>query len=601
MADITQTVRLLMDARKAATEMQRVGRRFDSLNKKVSAIAKTAGIAFAATQIVQFATETAKLAAEAEGVAVAFERLNDPNLLKSLQEATKGTVNNLELMRSSVQAVQLGIDQNQLARYFEFASLRAQQTGQSVDELVSKLVLGVGRQSVLRLDDLGLSAKRLGEEAKKAGDFVKGVGVIIDEELAKGGGVAENTAVNFQQLSAEVDNLKLEIGQGLLPVYKELLLAFRDTAKVASSLGSEELSGWTKFVNILATASPQLNGYAVALQNIDKQKAATVNEATARSQEALNKAVELGLIKADEAIIKNDTLTEQQYKIIAANSALISSYTLQKNAIVDNANSLCELNKELKELAEEANLSKTAAQFAEVQTKIRGVEQQIKAIKTPMVAVVQDIPQKGVEAYKQLGTTLNGVSDAFINQRIQMSQSAAETSAAINQLTVDQEAYNQKLETANGIVSYFGQGLTDVFYSSLINGQSFFKQMGDYLKKLAARFVSAAVAAAALAVAISLIPGLGAAGAAKGLSFGNIFGQLSGLKGVIPGLAEGGIVTGPTLALIGEGKESEAVIPLSKLGQMTGGSETIIPDVRIAGEDLLIVFNRANHNKNRVG
>lgn len=40
----------------------------------------------------------------------------------------------------------------------------------------------------------------------------------------------------------------------------------------------------------------------------------------------------------------------------------------------------------------------------------------------------------------------------------------------------------------------------------------------------------------------------------------------------IPMLAEGGIVTKPTLAMIGEGGESEAVIPLSKLGNFGGNS-----------------------------
>lgn len=39
----------------------------------------------------------------------------------------------------------------------------------------------------------------------------------------------------------------------------------------------------------------------------------------------------------------------------------------------------------------------------------------------------------------------------------------------------------------------------------------------------------------------------------------------------IPKLANGGIVTSPTLALIGEGRESEAVIPLSKLDKMIEG------------------------------
>lgn len=42
----------------------------------------------------------------------------------------------------------------------------------------------------------------------------------------------------------------------------------------------------------------------------------------------------------------------------------------------------------------------------------------------------------------------------------------------------------------------------------------------------------------------------------------------------IPALANGGIVSKPTMALIGEGGESEAVMPLSKLGSMLGTSST---------------------------
>jgi hypothetical protein len=44
----------------------------------------------------------------------------------------------------------------------------------------------------------------------------------------------------------------------------------------------------------------------------------------------------------------------------------------------------------------------------------------------------------------------------------------------------------------------------------------------------------------------------------------------------IPQLAEGGIAMGPTLALIAEGGEPEAVIPLSKLGNLGGGNEVNI-------------------------
>lgn len=55
----------------------------------------------------------------------------------------------------------------------------------------------------------------------------------------------------------------------------------------------------------------------------------------------------------------------------------------------------------------------------------------------------------------------------------------------------------------------------------------------------------------------------------------------------VPRLAEGGIITSPTLALVGEGKESEAVIPLSKLDKMlnndSGSGKSISVTVNMSG------------------
>jgi len=58
--------------------------------------------------------------------------------------------------------------------------------------------------------------------------------------------------------------------------------------------------------------------------------------------------------------------------------------------------------------------------------------------------------------------------------------------------------------------------------------------------------------------------------------------KVTGVVGIpnipsIPALANGGIVTSPTLAMIGEGGESEAVIPLSKLGGMLDGNGGAAP------------------------
>jgi phage-related protein len=51
---------------------------------------------------------------------------------------------------------------------------------------------------------------------------------------------------------------------------------------------------------------------------------------------------------------------------------------------------------------------------------------------------------------------------------------------------------------------------------------------------------------------------------------GGIGSAVGRARGVV-GLASGGIVTKPTLAMVGEGGEPEAVIPLSKMGAMGGG------------------------------
>ena len=68
----------------------------------------------------------------------------------------------------------------------------------------------------------------------------------------------------------------------------------------------------------------------------------------------------------------------------------------------------------------------------------------------------------------------------------------------------------------------------------------------------------------------------------------------------IPALAKGGIVTGPTLALIGEGRESEAVIPLSKLdAMMTGGRQNVIVHGRISGQDILLSSEKATRTRSR--
>ena len=143
-------------------------------------------------------------------------------------------------------------------------------------------------------------------------------------------------------------------------------------------------------------------------------------------------------------------------------------------------------------------------------------------------------------------------------------------------------------------------------------GEASFADMGKFiigqfatiLSQLGQMFIEYGVALMGFqAASISMNPALAiAAGAALVAVAGGIKAHMSKMgEGGIPALAEGGIVTGPTLALIGEGRESEAVIPLSKLNTMMqgGGGQNVVVTGRISGSDILLSNERASRNRTR--
>lgn len=164
---------------------------------------------------VNFVKEGIQMAAVAEGVRNAFNKLNQPNLLANLRAETKGMVNDFLLMQSAVRADKFNIPVEQLGKLLKFAKQRAQETGDSVDYLVNSIIMGIGRKSSLILDNLGISATRLQKEVGEAGDFTKGVINIVNEELEKQGNLALTSAEKAQQSAAKWQNAQLMIGTSL--------------------------------------------------------------------------------------------------------------------------------------------------------------------------------------------------------------------------------------------------------------------------------------------------------------------------------------------------------------------------------------------------
>ena len=95
-------------------------------------------------------------------------------------------------------------------------------------------------------------------------------------------------------------------------------------------------------------------------------------------------------------------------------------------------------------------------------------------------------------------------------------------------------------------------------YDAMQEGASATQALGEMFGRLLRQMAEIVIQSAIFAGIFSLLSG-GAAGG--GMSFLTAFGKILG----IPKMAAGGVATGPTLAMIGEGSESEAVLPLSNL------------------------------------
>lgn len=182
-------------------------------------------------------SEGIRLAANADGVRRAFDKLDRPGMLSELRKATKDTVNDLELMQAAVRAKDFRIPLEDLGKYLQFARLKAQQTGQSVDYLTDSIITGLGRKSLLILDNLGLSAAEVNEEMAKTGDLMTAVAAIVDRQLAQAGENYVSAADKAAQKAAELQNRQMEIGRLLLPLqekwsglFQSLKLGFSDVA-----------------------------------------------------------------------------------------------------------------------------------------------------------------------------------------------------------------------------------------------------------------------------------------------------------------------------------------------------------------------------------
>ena len=198
-----------------------------------------------------------------------------------------------------------------------------------------------------------------------------------------------------------------------------------------------------------------------------------------------------------------------------------------------------------------------------------------------------------------------------------------DTFEPLEKVNLEMEDFSDQVERAEFVSISLGQRLRDAFgemrdfvgpltaaidgtanafgdlFSNIIDGsknafQAFGQALKDVLKQLVATIIKAAVLAALFTV---IFPGSAQAAGGFGALFkGGISGGLNGILS-LEGMYEGGVVTGPTPALIGEAGP-EAVIPLDELDKM-GGQQSVEVYGMVRGEDIYFSNRRAGERLSR--
>lgn len=220
------------------------------LDTSLGALAATAGIVTTAIatakKVIEFSREGAAIQRlEESGNSLAASMDSDMDeIVQSVKAASLGTISELDIISSANRAMMLGVSANadQLANLMEVAALRARAMGLSTTQAFNDIVTGIGRQSPLILDNLGIVidsntvyeeyAQKIGDadgvltEYQKTQALLNQVLETGNQLIAEQGDLVVDNAAIWEQLDANFENsgnnFKKFIGEVFTP-YAEML------------------------------------------------------------------------------------------------------------------------------------------------------------------------------------------------------------------------------------------------------------------------------------------------------------------------------------------------------------------------------------------
>lgn len=293
MADIP--VQIIITAKdQASAVLKRVGGTAAKTGKDFASLKKDAVIASAG--ILAIGAGAYKLASDAakfESVKDAFGGMTEgmiddyDSFVRNVKAGSRGTLSEFDILKGGTKALSLiGKEsfsnfEKDFARAANLTKRAARATGQDVNYLFDSLITGTARSSKLILDNLGITLNMseaqekykdnimettgATEEAAKKGSLWKAVLEELDSTYAGVEASSGGLSGAQQELRATMEDLKIEIGMELLPVFNELVRAITPLAKEHLPKLAESLKGLIGSFMSLPKEVKIVSGLLVAL------------------------------------------------------------------------------------------------------------------------------------------------------------------------------------------------------------------------------------------------------------------------------------------------------------------------------------------------
>ena len=230
-------------------------------------VLKAGATFFAAKGIIEGVKTTIAVSSQLQAVKSGFDNLSQgiggsEETLRKLQDATDGTIDNIELMTQANNAMLLGIFENndQMSEMFDVAQRLGAALGKDTAFGVESLVTGMGRQSKLMLDNLGIMVDTNEANERFAKSLGKSTKELTDQEKKQ----AFNNET-MRQAKLLVDGL----GEEQLTTSQRIDILRSSATNLAGTLGTALTPAFNSALDILSSFSRDVSSAVNFLATID--------------------------------------------------------------------------------------------------------------------------------------------------------------------------------------------------------------------------------------------------------------------------------------------------------------------------------------------